>query len=92
MKNMWCSPVSIVDGDTGGWWEFIKAIALRLLKEEHERKLKVARGEEWQTVGRKGRKYGCRWNGGEGSQENYQVKEGSDEEESPYSECRLMFG
>ena len=44
--------------------ELIKVIALRLLNEEHERKLKVARGEKWQTVGRKGRKSGCWWKSG----------------------------
>merc|ERR1712196_39313 len=55
--GMWCSPLSITDVERDGiwcsplhWWELIKAISLRLLKEEKERKLQVVRGKEWQIV------------------------------------------
>ena len=59
--GMWCSPVSIIDGDELWCWKLVKAIAQRLLKEEQDRKLRVTRGEEWQVVVRKGRRHGYRW-------------------------------
>ena len=52
---MWCSPVSIVGGYEVWCWHLITAIAPRLIKEEEDRQQRVARGEEWQTVIRKGR-------------------------------------
>ena len=78
---MWCSPVSIVEGDEVWCWHLITAIAPRLIKEEEDRQQRVARGEEWQTVTRKGRNDKWLWTENEsGDGGGYDGVEGGQDE------------